>query len=118
MLVILTLHAHSRLASAIVKIGMPSSEGTPDVCHGSRSSAEEATCTSALSFVVSTVREMHCADEWSQGQSPEGLRLLKQNVREDLGEIMRQKDRTLKLIKRVESMIDGDDYHPARATEM
>ena len=57
---------------------------------------------------------MHCADEWSQGQSPERLRLLKQNVREDLGEMIRQKDRTLKLIKRVESMMAGEECDPAR----
>ena len=54
-----------------------------------------------------------CAVECSQGQVPEEYHALGQELKYELGRLMRLRNCTSKLLKRVESRIAGDECHIA-----
>ena len=56
---------------------------------------------------------MCCAGEVSQGPLLERQRELEQKLRDNIGEMLRQRNRAIKLHERVESLVEGDVHHTA-----
>ena len=71
--------------------------------------AEQVTCTPVQPIGVSADEEVCCIGEWRQGLTPERQRAHKYELRNKIAELMRQRGRTLKLIKCVESLMKGDE---------
>ena len=58
-------------------------------------------------FWVVAGRKMCWAGEWRQEEMPQRQMII--GFRQDIGEMMRQMDRTLQLIKSVDSLVEGDE---------
>ena len=58
-------------------------------------------------------KKVCCAGEGSQGPLLERQRELEQKLRDNVGEMLRQRNHAIKLHERVESLIEGDIYHIA-----
>ena len=70
-----------------------------------------------MPFGVDADGEVSCAGGRRQDEAPGWQRAFEQKSRYNISEMLRQRDSTLKLLKRVESLLDGDGCHLARTVK-